>query len=78
MSVYPQVGLIGQQTLVAYLEGRPTINPADPSWPLQRRAIEFVIEDLQRRDERERREIRRMVRRGELSKVEATRLLSAP
>jgi hypothetical protein len=57
---------------VAYIEGRTHV-PGDPRF---RRAVELMLEQRARQDDRERREIRRMVRRGELSRRQVERALS--
>lgn len=56
---------------VAYLEGR-----TDRGDAVQRRAAELLLDERAREDERQRREIRRLVARGLLSKRTVARALS--
>lgn len=62
--------LIGELATVSYLEGRATANPQDPMWPLYRRAVEIVDEHQQ---VRARKEIRALLRSGQVSKYELLR-----
>lgn len=66
------VSAFAELASVAYLEGRVE----NPVSPLQRRACEIMLDEERRRADRERREIRRMIRRGELSEAQVRRALS--
>lgn len=66
----PRVSIVGQQALVAYLEGRPSIDPADRMYGLHRKAIEVW---QKRRSHVLDRELRGMLRRGEVSRFQLER-----
>lgn len=69
--------LTGQLASVAYLEGRPTLDPTDPAYGLYRRAIEEVAVRAERNARHAERVTRRLLATGRVSRHELIRAARA-